>query len=79
MGTVPTISINKTDGCQVFLSQDSLNCEIISAKGSEMNIVVPDKDGEFVSIHRSAGGMDAGGGFRSRLDGGWGRGVGFLR
>lgn len=56
MGTVPTISINKTDGCQVFLSQDSLKCEIISAKGSEMNVVVPNKDGEFVSIPRSAGG-----------------------
>lgn len=50
IGKVPTISINKTDGCHVYLSQDSLNCEIISAKSSEMNILVPNKDGEFVSI-----------------------------
>lgn len=50
MGKVPTISINKTDGCHVYLSQDSLKCEIISAKSSEMNVLVPNKDGEFVSI-----------------------------
>ncbi|XP_076610124.1 adenylyl cyclase-associated protein 1 [Chaetodon auriga] len=47
MGKVPTISINKTDGCHVYLSQDSLNCEIVSAKSSEMNILVPNKDGEY--------------------------------
>lgn len=49
MGKIPTISINKTDGCHVYLSKDSLSCEIISAKSSEMNILVPNKDGEFVS------------------------------
>ncbi|XP_078712455.1 adenylyl cyclase-associated protein 1-like isoform X1 [Lampetra fluviatilis] len=43
-GKVPTISINKTDGCQVFLSPQSLDCEIVSAKSSEMNILVPDHD-----------------------------------
>ncbi|KAJ0055337.1 hypothetical protein NL108_015990, partial [Boleophthalmus pectinirostris] len=47
MGKVPTISINKTDGCHVYLSKDSLSCEIVSAKSSEMNILVPNKDGEF--------------------------------
>lgn len=50
MGKVPTISINKTDGCHVYLSKDSLECEIISAKSSEMNILVPNKDGEYVSF-----------------------------
>ncbi|XP_015245269.1 PREDICTED: adenylyl cyclase-associated protein 1 isoform X3 [Cyprinodon variegatus] len=50
MGKVPTISINKTDGCHVYLSQDSLSCEIISAKSSEMNVLVPNKDGEFTEI-----------------------------
>lgn len=49
MGKVPTISINKTDGCHVYLSKDSLACEIISAKSSEMNVLVPNKDGEYVS------------------------------
>lgn len=49
IGKVPTISINKTDGCHVYLSKDSLSCEIISAKSSEMNVLVPNKDGEYVS------------------------------
>ncbi|CAL9690917.1 unnamed protein product [Knipowitschia caucasica] len=47
MGKVPTISINKTDGCHVYLSSESLSCEIVSAKSSEMNVLVPNKDGEF--------------------------------
>lgn len=45
-GTVPTIAIDKTDGIQVYLSKDSLNAEIITAKSSEMNICVP-KDDEY--------------------------------
>lgn len=57
MGKVPTISINKTDGCHVYLSQDSLSCEIISAKSSEMNILVPNNDGEFVSIFQEGCGL----------------------
>lgn len=44
LGRVPTISINTTEGCQVYLSKDSLNCDIISAKSSEMNILVPQDD-----------------------------------
>ncbi|XP_034400311.1 adenylyl cyclase-associated protein 1 [Cyclopterus lumpus] len=50
LGKVPTISINKTDGCHVYLSKDSLSCEIVSAKSSEMNILVPDQDGEFTEF-----------------------------
>ncbi|KAK5910970.1 hypothetical protein CgunFtcFv8_005184 [Champsocephalus gunnari] len=50
MGKIPTISINKTDGCHVYLSQDSLACEIVSAKSSEMNILVPNKEGEFTEL-----------------------------
>uniref|UniRef100_A0A8C5CG40 Adenylyl cyclase-associated protein n=1 Tax=Gadus morhua TaxID=8049 RepID=A0A8C5CG40_GADMO len=50
LGKIPTISINKTDGCHVYLSKDSLACEIISAKSSEMNILVPDADGEFTEL-----------------------------
>ena len=51
LGKCPTVSIDKTDGCQVFLSKDSLKCEIISAKSSEMNICVPPPPGkqDFVS------------------------------
>ncbi|XP_066531807.1 adenylyl cyclase-associated protein 1 [Hoplias malabaricus] len=50
LGKVPTISINKTDGCHVYLSKDSLSCEIVSAKSSEMNVLVPGKDGEYTEI-----------------------------
>ncbi|MEE6484377.1 hypothetical protein FKM82_013853 [Ascaphus truei] len=47
MGKVPTVSINKTDGCHVYLSKESLSCEIISAKSSEMNVLVPGSGGDF--------------------------------
>ncbi|KAM7138584.1 adenylyl cyclase-associated protein 1 isoform 1-T2 [Macrochelys suwanniensis] len=47
MGKVPTISINKTDGCHVYLSKSSLDCEIVSAKSSEMNVLVPTESGDF--------------------------------
>lgn len=48
MGKVPTISINKTEGCHVYLGEDALDCEIVSAKSSEMNILIP-QDGDYVS------------------------------
>ena len=48
-GAVPTVSIEKTDGCMLYLSRESLNAVIVSAKSSEMNILVPDATGEFVS------------------------------
>ena len=52
MGKVPTIQIDKSDGVQIYLSKDSLDCEVFSAKSSEMNISVPQADGEFVSHTR---------------------------
>jgi len=47
LGSVASISIDKTDGCQVYLSKDSLKAEIISAKSSEMNVLFP-KGEDFV-------------------------------
>jgi len=47
LGKVPTISCEKTDGCQMFLSKDSVGVAIISAKSSEMNVMIPNGD-EFV-------------------------------
>ncbi|TKC45467.1 hypothetical protein EI555_000527 [Monodon monoceros] len=47
MGKVPTISINKTDGCHVYLSKNSLDCEIVSAKSSEMNVLIPTEGDDF--------------------------------
>ena len=40
-GSVPTIMVDKVDGCQIFLSKNSLKSEIVSAKSTEMNVCVP--------------------------------------
>ncbi|XP_059087636.1 adenylyl cyclase-associated protein 1-like isoform X4 [Tigriopus californicus] len=44
LGKVPTISVDKTDGCQMFLSKDSMDTEIITAKSTEMNVMIPNGD-----------------------------------
>ena len=48
---MPTISVEKTDGCQMYLSKDSLQTAIISAKSSEMNVLIPNGD-DFVSLNK---------------------------
>jgi len=49
-GTAPTISIDNSSGCQLYLSKDSLGASITSAKSSEMNVLVPSgvTDGDWV-------------------------------
>jgi len=47
LGKVPTISVDKTDGCQMYLNQESVGAEIVTAKSSEMNVMIPSGD-EFV-------------------------------
>ena len=47
-GKMAIVSIDKTDGCMIYLSKDSLNCEIISSKSSEMNVLIPKDDGDYV-------------------------------
>jgi len=39
--SVKTVNIDKCSGTQIILSRDSLDAEIVSAKSSELNIVVP--------------------------------------
>jgi len=41
LGKVPTISVEKTDGCQMFLNAESVAAEIVTAKSSEMNVMIP--------------------------------------
>jgi len=50
-GSVPTISIDNTSGCQLYLSKESLETSITTAKSSEINALVPDAntDGDWVS------------------------------
>ncbi|XP_052249173.1 adenylyl cyclase-associated protein 1-like isoform X2 [Dreissena polymorpha] len=50
MGQCPTVSIDKTDGCMMYLSKESLDAEIVTAKSSEMNILVPKDDGDFAEF-----------------------------
>ncbi|KAL5231266.1 hypothetical protein ABZP36_030042 [Zizania latifolia] len=49
-GSVPTISIDNTSGCQLYLSMESLETSITTAKSSEINALVPDanSDGDWV-------------------------------
>lgn len=47
LGKCPTVSIDKTDGCQVYLSKASVSAQFITAKSSEMNVLIPDGKGEF--------------------------------
>lgn len=48
MGQLATVNIDKTDGCQVYLSNDSKFANIITAKSSEVNLLVPNDNMEFV-------------------------------
>ena len=48
LGKVPTISIDKTDGCQMYLNNDTLGVELITSKSSEMNVLVPSGNEDFV-------------------------------
>eukprot|EP01025_Chloroclados_australasicus_P014313 TRINITY_DN1670_c0_g2_i1.p1 TRINITY_DN1670_c0_g2~~TRINITY_DN1670_c0_g2_i1.p1 ORF type:complete len:510 (-),score=79.18 TRINITY_DN1670_c0_g2_i1:341-1837(-) len=46
-GVVPTVNIDNTDGCTVFLNEQSLETTITTSKSSEVNISVPTADGDF--------------------------------
>ena len=43
---VSIVSIDRTDGCQVFFPDGIGNREIVTAKSSEMNIMIPKPGGE---------------------------------
>ncbi|XP_042521124.1 cyclase-associated protein 1-like [Macadamia integrifolia] len=40
-GSAPSISVDNTAGCQLYLSKDSLEASITTAKSSEINVLVP--------------------------------------
>jgi adenylyl cyclase-associated protein len=48
LGKLPTISVEKTDVAQIYLSPASLNSEIVTAKSSSVNVNVPDDVNGFV-------------------------------
>jgi adenylyl cyclase-associated protein len=43
-GKVPIVNVDKTDGFQLYLSKDSIDADIVTAKVSEVNIMIPDGD-----------------------------------
>lgn len=43
MSKVPTVTIDKTDGFQLFLRKESLGVELISAKSAEINVCIVDE------------------------------------
>jgi adenylyl cyclase-associated protein len=45
-GTVNTISIDKTDGINVYLNESNKTAQLVSAKSSEMNVSVVDSEGD---------------------------------
>ncbi|POW09405.1 hypothetical protein PSTT_06808 [Puccinia striiformis] len=53
IGKCPTIMIDATDGGQVYLSKDSLDVEILTAKTSALNVSLPSGDEEGVFVEKS--------------------------
>ena len=45
MGTVPTVAIDKVDGCQVYLGEKSWSAEVTTAKCSEVNVTCVPAEG----------------------------------
>ena len=45
-GQCPSVTIDKTDGCYVYLSEKSLDCNFTCAKISEVNVAWPDPESE---------------------------------
>lgn len=45
LGSVPTVSIDKVDGCQVFLGEKSFGASVLTAKSSEVNVVCVPNEG----------------------------------
>jgi len=49
LGNCPIINVDKTDGFQMYLSKDSIGAEIVTAKISEVNIMIPTGDnGDYI-------------------------------
>ena len=40
-GQVPSVAIDKTDGCVVYLSEEAKGAQIVTSKSSEMNVSFP--------------------------------------
>jgi len=50
IGKVPSFAVDKTSGCQIYLSKEGLESEIVTSKSSEMNVMFPDPTGEMIEM-----------------------------
>jgi len=46
LGKVHSFAVDKCDGVNIWLSKESLGADITTSKSSEMNVTIPDPDGE---------------------------------
>lgn len=49
-GKLPSCSIEKTDGCQLYLSKESIGLEVVTSKSTTMNLLLPQDDGQFTEL-----------------------------
>jgi adenylyl cyclase-associated protein len=49
-GKCPTAVVDKTDGYQLYLSKECEDLQFLSAKSSEMNLLVLNAQGEYVEL-----------------------------
>lgn len=49
-GKVPNFAIDKTSGCQLYLSKEALEAEIITSKSDQLNVSLPDSHGEMIEL-----------------------------
>lgn len=48
-GKLPLVAVDKTDGCQIYLSKESVDVEVLTAKSTEVNILFAEEaNGDFV-------------------------------
>jgi hypothetical protein len=45
---VPSVQIDKTDGCKLYVSKEAMDVKLVTSKASEINVVVPTEDGDVV-------------------------------
>ena len=43
---VPSVSVDKTDGCVIYLSYEGRSAQIVTSKSSELNVSFPESDAE---------------------------------
>lgn len=50
LGKVNSFAIDKCNGVNVWLSKESLAAEFVTSKSSEMNVTIPEDDGDMIEI-----------------------------